>query len=70
MPSNPPIPDALDEVVGDIALILAQGYLRHRKRRQVSPESGGEARYPIIINRLWRNDLIVRATEAFSHDTS
>jgi len=30
MPSNPPIPDALDEVVAEIASILAQGSLRHR----------------------------------------
>ena len=35
MPSNPPIPDALDEVVAEIASILAQGCLRHRKRRRI-----------------------------------
>ena len=44
MPSNPPIPDTLDEVVAEIASILAQGYLRHRKRRRIPPESGGKAR--------------------------
>ena len=44
MPSNPPIPYALDDVVAEIASILAQGYLRHRKRRQIPPESGGESR--------------------------
>ena len=43
MPSNPPIPHALDDVVAEIASILAQGYLRHRKRRRISPESGSEA---------------------------
>ncbi len=43
MPTNPPIPHALDEVVAEIASILAQGCLRHRKRRRLSPESGGEA---------------------------
>ena len=43
MPSNPPIPHALDDVVAEIASILAQGYLRHRKRRHMSPESGSEA---------------------------
>ena len=44
MPSNPPIPYALDDVVAEIASILAQGYLRHRKRRPILPESGGEER--------------------------
>ena len=43
MPSNPPIPHALDDVVAEIASILAQGYLRHRKRHRIAPESGGEA---------------------------
>ena len=44
MPSNPPIPRALDDVVAEIASILAQGYLRHRKRRRISPEPGSEAK--------------------------
>ena len=43
MPTNPPIPHALDKVVAEIASILAQGYLRHRKRRRLSPESGSES---------------------------
>ena len=42
-PPSPPIPHALDDVVAEIASILAQGYLRHRKRRHMSPESGREA---------------------------
>ncbi len=42
MPTSPPIPHALAEVVAEIAAILAQGYLRHRKRRRISPESGSE----------------------------
>ena len=33
MPTSPPIPHSLDDVVVEIASILAQGYLRHRKRR-------------------------------------
>ena len=39
MPSNPPIPYAFDDMVAEIASILAQGYLHHRKRRQIPPES-------------------------------
>ena len=31
MPTSPPIPHALDKVVAEIASILAQGYLSHRK---------------------------------------
>ena len=30
MPSNPPIPHALDDVIAEIASILAQGYQLHR----------------------------------------
>ena len=44
MPTNSPISHALDDVVAEIASILAQGYLRHRKKRPLSPESGDHAR--------------------------
>ena len=43
MPPSPPSPHILDDVVAEIASILAQGYLRHRKRRRSSPEPGSEA---------------------------
>ena len=42
MPISPPMPHALDDVVAEIASILAQGYLRHRKKHRISPEPGAE----------------------------
>ncbi len=38
MPSLTPIPDTLDEVIAEIASILAQGYLRQRNSGPVAPE--------------------------------
>lgn len=44
MPGNSPIPHTLDDVIAEIASILAQGYLRYRKSQYVPPESDDEAK--------------------------
>ncbi len=43
MPTNANIPPTRDEVIAEIASILAQGCLRLRKSRRISPEIGNEA---------------------------
>ncbi len=37
------IPDTLDEVISEIASVLAQGYLRLRKSQRLASDSGHEA---------------------------
>lgn len=32
-------PDSLDEVISEIATILARGYMRHRNGRRLAPDS-------------------------------
>ena len=43
MPTNANIPPSRDEVIAEIASILAQGCLRLRKSQRISPTSGNEA---------------------------
>ena len=43
MPSTTPISSTVDEVIAEIASILAQGYLRHRKGQRISLKSGNES---------------------------
>ena len=43
MPIRAPIPETLDEAVDQIAAILAQGYLRHRRGCRLVPEAAPEA---------------------------
>ena len=43
MPTNANIPPPRDEVIAEIASVLAQGCLRLRKSRRISPEIGNEA---------------------------
>ena len=43
MQSNEHIPGTLDEVVTEIALILARGYMRYRRGRQLALNSGSSA---------------------------
>ena len=68
MPTNANIPPTRDEVIAEIASILAQGCLRLRKSRGISPESGNEAGKDKYSRCLRRIDLIVRATEAFMNE--
>lgn len=42
MPTSPPIPHALDDAVEEIASILAQGFLRHRKKPSISADFRNE----------------------------
>lgn len=43
MPDNEHVPISLDEVISEIATILARGYMRHRNGRRLAPESNTEA---------------------------
>lgn len=48
MISRNQLPETCEEVIADIAAILAQGYLRYRSSRQMSPdmaESQPESRH-------------------------
>ncbi len=42
MPPSTHVSNAVDEVVAEIASILAEGYLRHRKSREISSTSENE----------------------------
>ncbi len=54
MPTNANIPPTRDEVIAEIASILAQGCLRLRKSRGISPEIGNEAgKGRWCMNRNW-----------------
>ena len=41
MQANEHVPASLDEVISEIATILARGYMRHRKGRRLAPDSDG-----------------------------
>ena len=43
MPDNEHVPASLEEVISEIATILARGYMRHRNGRRLAPESDTEA---------------------------
>ncbi len=43
MPANEHVPASLEEVISEIATILARGYMRHRNGRRLAPESDAEA---------------------------
>jgi len=45
MPANEHVPISLDEVISEIAAILAQGYMRHRNGRRIAPDSGSGAEH-------------------------
>ena len=42
MPPSTHVSNTVDEVVAEIASILAEGYLRHRKSREISSTSENE----------------------------
>jgi len=70
MLANGHVPISLDEVISEIATILARGYMRHRNGRRIAPDSGRGAEHVRKLKnlrRLRRNALIFRATEAFIH---
>jgi hypothetical protein len=43
MPANEHVPVSVDEVISEIATILARGYMRHRNGRRFAPDSDGGA---------------------------
>ena len=43
MPDNEHVPASLEEVISEIATILARGYMRHRNGRRLATESDTEA---------------------------
>jgi len=43
MQTNEYLPGTLDEAVSEIASILTQGYMRSRRGRRLSPDSGSRA---------------------------
>ena len=43
MPDNEHVPASLEEVISEIATILARGYMRHRNGRRLAPKSDTEA---------------------------
>jgi len=43
MPANEHVPVSVDEVISEIATILARGYMRHRNGRRLAPDSDGGA---------------------------
>jgi len=43
MPANEHVPISVDEVISEIATILARGYMRHRNGRRLAPDSNGGA---------------------------
>ena len=43
MRENESVPASFDEVISEIATILARGYMRHRNGRRLAPDSGGGA---------------------------
>ena len=45
MPANEHVPISLDEVISEIATILARGYMRHRDGRRIAPDSGSGAEH-------------------------
>ena len=45
MPANEHVPISLDEVISEIATILARGYMRHRNGRRIAPDSGSGAEH-------------------------
>ena len=45
MPDNEHVPTSLEEVISEIAAILARGYMRHRNGRRIAPDSGSGAEH-------------------------
>ena len=45
MPDNEHVPASLEEVISEIATILARGYMRHRNGRRIAPDSGSGAEH-------------------------
>ena len=45
MPDNEHVPTSLEEVISEIATILARGYMRHRNGRRIAPDSGRGAEH-------------------------
>ena len=45
MPANEHVPVSVDEVISEIATILARGYMRHRNGRRIAPDSGSGAEH-------------------------
>ena len=43
MPDNEHVPASLEEVISEIATILARGYMRHSNGRRLAPGSDTEA---------------------------
>ena len=43
MPANEHVPASLEEVISEIATILARGYMRHRNGRHLAFDSDGGA---------------------------
>ncbi len=67
MPSTTPIPSSVDEVIAEIASILAQGYLRHRKGQRISPKSGNESD-KVEDSQVFRENRLDRAGHRSVHE--
>jgi hypothetical protein len=49
MPENEHSPASLDEVISEIATILARGYLRHQRRLAANPPEGADSEEYSVI---------------------
>ena len=71
MQSNEHIPGMLDGVAAEIALILARGYMRLRRDRQLAPDFGKSVDNVAQVEEseaITEKRLDSSATEAFVHE--